>query len=138
MEPRKIEQQPSERPRPRRWLPLGAIIVAFIIVMQYTKAPFVEPVRCRPGSGTNAADVVMLSASWCGFCRQARRFLVEKNIDYCEYDIEQTSDGAKLYERSQYGAIPVLFVGDATLVGFNRGAIEQALSVNELLRFDDD
>ena len=35
------------------------------------------------------------------------------------YDIEQTRRGAELYARSRFSAIPVLFIGDEAVVGFN-------------------
>lgn len=127
-----LDQQPLDPRNGKRWLPLVLIIAAFITLTQYSKIPFVEPVNCGAGLGANAAEVVMLSASWCRYCRQARRFFVSEHVNYCEYDIEQTPEGEELYARSRFGAIPVIFVRGETLIGFDRDEITRVLIVNGL------
>ena len=119
MATRNLTEQRSGRPRGKHWLPMLVMIVAFITLMQYAKTPSVDPVNCAVDIDAEAADVVMLSASWCRYCARARSFFVTEGINYCEYDIEQTRHGAELYARSRFGAIPVIFIGDETLVGFN-------------------
>ncbi len=129
----KLEQSPTEQSSNRRWLPLIFLFVAFIALTQYAQSPAVEPVMCTEKLGVAAADVVMLSASWCRYCRKARGFFVSEQVSYCEYDIEKTVTGAAMYQRSRFGAIPVIFVGGETLVGFDRDSIELVLAANDLL-----
>jgi len=92
---------------------------------------------CGVDVEAEAADVVMLSASWCRYCARARGFFVAEDINYCEYDIEQTTQGAALYGRSRFGAIPVIFIGDETLVGFNREQVTSALIAENIMSLDD-
>jgi hypothetical protein len=56
---------------------------------------------------------------------------VTEGINYCEYDIEQTGHGAELYARSRFGAIPVIFIRDETLVGFNPDQVTTLLGFKE-------
>jgi glutaredoxin len=128
---------PGPRAVPRRWLPPVIGIAALIALQQYLKTPYVEPVRCGYDVVAEMADVVMLSASWCRFCRRARGFFAAHGINYCEYDIERSQRGAELYQRSRLGIIPVIYIGDDIIVGFNRDEIAQTLIAQDLLSLDD-
>jgi glutaredoxin len=132
-----LTEQPANRSRGKQWLPLVAMIAAFVALMQYAKTPSVDPVNCDIDIEAQAAAVVMLSASWCRYCAKARSFFVAKDINYCEYDIEKTNHGAALYGRSRFGAIPVIFVGEETFVGFNPDQVTRALGAKGAVLRDD-
>jgi glutaredoxin len=85
------------------------------------------PVRCERPLQPDADTVVMLSASWCSYCRAARRFLHAEQIKHCEYDIETDAEGQRRYAALPFKAIPVLSLGKETFVGFERARLEQAL-----------
>ena len=114
MATRNLTERGSGHLRGKHWVLMLVMIVAFI-----TLTPYDHPVNCAVDIEAEAADVVMLSASWCRYCAQARSFFLTEGINYCEYDIEQTRRGAELYARSRFSAIPVLFIGDEAVVGFN-------------------
>ena len=128
--------KPETAPRSRTWWPLVFAIVAMIAVMQFVKAPAVAPVMCQRDVAADAVDVLMLSASWCGYCARARQMFVKDAIDYCEYDIEQTQTGARLYARSGARGVPVIYVGDAMFFGFNSHEIRQALVAEDVVSLD--
>ena len=98
----------------------------------------VEPVFCDskliPRDGTT--DVVMLSAEWCPYCRRARRLFVEKNIDYCEHDIEKSVIGRRLYQQSEHKVIPIITIKSDVLVGFSKDQILQTLASHDLYPLD--
>ena len=133
-----LDPSPTVPRSARRWLPLLILLVAFIALTQYVQGPSVEPVICNEKLGIKAADVVMLSASWCRYCRQARGWFVSEHVNYCEYDIEKTETGAALYQGRRFGAIPVIFIAGETRVGFDRADIESLLAANGLLAGDND
>jgi glutaredoxin len=119
-----------------RWLPLAVAVAAFLAVTQYWKKPHAEPVICERDVAAAAADVVMLGASWCRYCRAARSYLVAAGINYCEFDIEQSSRGAELYAASGVGVIPVVYIGEDLIVGFDRDELTEVLLAHDLLRLD--
>lgn len=123
-------------PRARTWWPLALAIVAMIAVMQFAKAPAVPPVMCERDIAADAVDVLMLSASWCGYCARARRMFAREGINYCEYDVEQSSTGARLYARSGARGVPIIYVGDTALFGFNPHEIRQALVAADIISLD--
>ena len=89
-------------------------------------------VVCDRAYRPDADTVVMLSASWCGYCRAARRFLQGENIKHCEYDIETDAEGRRRFAMQPVKVIPILTLGEETFVGFQREQIVQALVVKGL------
>lgn len=120
----------------RTWWPLVFAIVAMIAVMQLVKAPAIDPVVCDRDVAVDTVDVLMLSASWCGYCARARQMFVKDAINYCEYDVEQTSTGARLYQQSGARGVPIIYVGDAAFFGFNPHEIRQALVAEDIVSLD--
>lgn len=92
------------------------------------------PIRCGQELKPDADTVVMLSASWCGYCRQARRFLQGENIKHCEYDIEGDAEGRRRFAAQPMKIIPILTLRDQIFLGFEREQIEQALKANGVRR----
>lgn len=90
------------------------------------------PIRCGQQLNPDADTVVMLSASWCDYCRQARRFLQGEHIKHCEYDIESDAEGKRRFEAQAVKIIPILTLRDQTFIGFEREQIEQALMARGL------
>ena len=41
-------------------------------------------------------EVVMLSASWCGYCKKAETYFKKNKVRYTSYDIEKSSKGKRL------------------------------------------
>ena len=83
--------------------------------------------RCERPLQPDADTVVMLSASWCGYCRAARRFLHSEHIKHCEYDIETDAEGRRRYAALPVQAVPILSLGQDTFIGFEREQLVQAL-----------
>ena len=73
----------------------------------------------------------MLGTWWCPYCSQARRYLHQNQISYCEYDIEKSAVGKKLYDDANGSAIPLLIIGNYLLQGFDESSIDKALKLLE-------
>ena len=122
-----------------------AVIILLIIVQ--TQYMSVERTYCKgevpvPGQQVNQAgpvsikdapDVLMLGAAWCPACKAATRFFVKNNINYCEYDMEKNAIGAKLYQKVNGMGVPILFIGEHRIQGFNAEMVTRALQDTGLL-----
>jgi glutaredoxin len=94
--------------------------------------------RDRPSPPRQEQDsntVIIYGASWCKPCHLAADYLKTKGVAYVVKDIEEDSGAAaemreKLGRigRSRERSIPVIDVRGQILVGFDRGAVDQALS----------
>jgi len=66
--------------------------------------------------------VVMFSASWCGYCKQARNYFRKNRIPFTEYDIEKSAKGERLYKKLGARGVPVILVGKKRMNGFSEPA----------------
>ena len=115
-------------------------MIALLIIVQ-TQYMFVDRAYCEgevpvPGQQVSQAgplnikdapDVLMLGAAWCPACKAATRFFVKNNINYCEYDMEKNAIGAKLFQEVNGRGVPILFIGEHRIQGFNAATVTRAL-----------
>ena len=58
-----------------------------------------------------------------------KEFLSERNVPFTEYDVSRDQAAAQEMVRvSRQSGVPVTLIGDQAIVGFDRPALEQALS----------
>jgi len=100
------------------------ILFAFIYLSRHES---VSTIDCTPAIVADKPDVIMLGAWWCTYCYQAKRYFQKNNVNYCEYDMENTAEGKRLYEENGSGAVPILLIGEYRLNGFSEPQVEQAL-----------
>lgn len=77
--------------------------------------------------------VVLLSATWCGYCRKLRADLDRWGVRYREYDVEDSPEGARAAGLLRSSGVPVLLVGERRFVGYVPKQIRQSLSEAGLL-----
>ncbi len=82
----------------------------------------------------NPATVKVFSAPWCGFCRMAKEYLKGKKVPFEEVNVE-TDQAAIMYVVNKTGqaGIPVIEIGDETIIGFDRNRIDGALRDKKLV-----
>ena len=74
--------------------------------------------------------VTIYSTPTCHFCEMAKEFLKENGIAYTDYDV--ASDLAKrqeMVQRSGQMGVPVIFIGEEMIVGFDKERIVQLLGI---------
>jgi glutaredoxin len=82
------------------------------------QSPEIRSLGVRSFSG-DADKVTLYSAQWCGVCKKAKRFFIEKNIPFEEYDVEKSQRGRRDYKRLQGKGVPIILVGDQRMNGFS-------------------
>ena len=78
-------------------------------------------------------DVIMLGAVWCPYCAEARKYFHKNNVHYCEYDIERSAEGKRLYEKSNGSGIPILIIDNKRYSGFSAVAFEHLMKSRQTL-----
>ncbi len=114
--------------------PVGARIEK---TMQFTNLPstslpasassYAEQLRRTQASPVTAASagVVLYSAKWCGYCKQAKAYLASKNIAYQDFDID-TREGMTAYVQAGGGkSIPLLVASGQHVQGFSPSAYDE-------------
>jgi len=123
------EQQGNNtaRPRPRRLNGIVILVVIVIGLVIVSYKPTIARIHCNDEILKSKPEVIMLSTWWCPYCYQARRYLTDNNISYCEYDIESSVKGEKLFNDVNGQVIPVLLIDKYTMRGFDEARLENLL-----------
>ena len=87
----------------------------------------------REDASGSPTSVVIYSTPTCPYCNVARAFFEKHDIDYFEYDI--TASEEDLHEFRELGGrgVPLIFVGDTRIDGYNEQLIRNALRREGLL-----
>jgi glutaredoxin len=75
--------------------------------------------------------VVMYATQRCKYCAQARAFFKEHAISYTEYDITADPEAREHYKKLNGNGVPLIFVGDTRVLGFNEGALRSLLGIGD-------
>lgn len=68
----------------------------------------------------------------CHFCKDLKAFLDDRSITYTEYDVSADEEKRnELVERSKQLGVPVIFIDDEMIVGFDTGKVKDALGLSE-------
>jgi glutaredoxin 3 len=74
------------------------------------------------------AQVTIYSAPWCVFCRMTKDYLKSKGVAFKDIDIDQDPAAAQaLVQKTGQAGIPVIEIGDESILGFDRPRIDLAL-----------
>ena len=65
------------------------------------------------------SPVVLYATAWCGYCKKARQFLADYNIEYIEYDIEKSKEGKAQYDELGGRGVPVFLVNNQVVKGYD-------------------
>lgn len=83
----------------------------------------------------DGAKVTIYSAPWCVFCHMAKQYLDSKKVAYKDIDIEKDMSAAsKIMAKTGQAGVPVIEIGEATILGFDRPRIDSALEQYNLVK----
>ncbi len=74
--------------------------------------------------------VVIYSTPTCHFCQQAKEFFTENGVEYTEHNVAEDQEKAQeMVTRSGQMGVPVIFIGDDMVIGFDEGRIRSLLEM---------
>lgn len=74
--------------------------------------------------------VVIYSTPMCHFCHMAKDYFNEKGIAFTDYNVaEDLEKRQEMMEKSQQMGVPVIFIGDDMLIGFDKPRIDRLLKL---------
>lgn len=75
------------------------------------------------------ARPVIFSTSTCSWCRRAKRYFREKGVSFKEINVEKDQSAARdLVRKTGQGGVPVIKIGGAWIVGFDKERIDRELA----------
>ena len=84
-------------------------------------------------AATAPPPIKMYSASWCGVCKKARRFLEQAGIPFQEIDVDENRDAYRELQAKARRAgisasgVPIFDVGGQLIAGFDQRALLRAI-----------
>ena len=75
-------------------------------------------------------DVTIYSTPTCHYCHMAKEFLTANNVKFTDYNVaEDAGKRAEMVEKTGQLGVPVIAIGDETMVGFNEMKMRQLLGM---------
>lgn len=75
-------------------------------------------------------DVLIYSTPTCHFCQMAKEFFKANNVAFNDYNVaEDQARRAEMIEKSGQMGVPVIYIGEDMVIGFNEGKIKQLLGL---------
>jgi len=71
--------------------------------------------------------VKLYTTTWCGYCKKARAYLKSRNIPFEDIDVETTDRGRREYREIGGNGVPVIFVGERRMDGYDQGGLQAML-----------
>lgn len=73
--------------------------------------------------------ITIYSTPTCPYCKLVKDYLKEKNITYKDIDVASDPSAAnEMVKKSGQMGVPVIDIDGQIIVGWNKGALEEALS----------
>ncbi len=74
------------------------------------------------------AEIKLYSTPSCPYCRMAKDFLAEEDVDFTAVDVSEDETAAQeMMDKSGQMGVPVMELEDIIVVGFEREAYRKAL-----------
>lgn len=74
--------------------------------------------------------VVIYSTPTCHFCHMVKDYLTEKNIAFTDHNVAvDLEKRQEMMEKSGQMGVPVIFIGDEMVIGFDQRKIDTLLGI---------
>jgi len=75
-------------------------------------------------------DVTIYSTPTCSYCKSAKEFFEENNVEYTEHNVAEDEEKRnEMMEKSGQMGVPVIVVGDEVVVGFDKSKLSEMLEL---------
>lgn len=76
------------------------------------------------------AKVTIYTTPSCAYCKMAKKFFEENDVEYEEKDVVDDEEARKeAVDKSGQMGVPVIEVGDDVIVGFDKGKLSNLLDL---------
>lgn len=77
------------------------------------------------------AKVSIYTTPTCSFCKAAKDFFAENDIEYENYDVSTDAEKRQeMIDKSGQMGVPVIFIDDEMMVGFDKKKVSELLGIN--------
>ena len=73
------------------------------------------------------SQVTIFTSPTCTFCKQAKAYMDQNEIEYTERDITKDQEARKELMDKGYRGVPIIRVGEEDIIGFDQAKLEELL-----------
>ena len=73
-------------------------------------------------------DAVVFTTATCPYCHKAKDLLNKEEVEWCEYDINESEGNYDLFKAHGGNGVPLAIIGNTKLSGFNEAKYLSAIS----------
>ena len=78
----------------------------------------------------DSKQVIIYSTPTCHFCQEAKSFFKASGVEYTDYDVATDAEKREeLIAKSGQMGVPVIFIGEEMIIGFDEGKIKELLGL---------
>lgn len=75
-------------------------------------------------------QVTIYSTPTCHFCHAAKEFFKANNVEFTDHNVAEDQDKRReMVEKSGQMGVPVIFIGDEMIIGFDEGKVKKLLEI---------
>ena len=104
---------------------IGLVLSTIMVMGVYFSGP--APVYCQQSYVQRDQPVVMFGSRLCPYCRQARMLFEQKNIRYCEYDVNASVENQRAFDMLGGLGVPLILIENEVFYGFDETIITAEL-----------
>lgn len=86
------------------------------------------PQESAPKKERFSGTVEIYVTAWCGYCKQAQRYMTSRGIPFVAYDIEKDSAARQRHRELGGRGVPLIIIGQNRMSGFSAEALENHLN----------
>jgi len=77
-------------------------------------------------------QITIYSTPTCHFCHMTKEFLTAHNIPFTDHNVaEDVEKRQEMMQKSGQMGVPVIFIGDEMIIGFDKARISELLDIKE-------
>ncbi len=105
------------------------LVISVIPLSIYEFWPKAPPSNTEVVTLVTENNVVMYATSWCGYCKKAREFFRANNIEYTEYDVEESAEARQEFNDLGGRGVPVIVINEEVIHGLSLSKMRKALQL---------
>jgi len=103
-------------------MPIRTLLAMFTLLLTFSLA------QAAPVPERFNGTVEIYVTSWCGYCKQAVKYMKSKGIAYVAYDIEKDSAANQRHKELGGRGVPLIIIGSNRMSGFSAETLEYYLN----------
>ncbi|MGI6114468.1 MAG: glutaredoxin family protein [Mahellales bacterium] len=70
-------------------------------------------------------NITVYSSDTCGYCHMVKQYLNDRNVPFTEKNVSTDINARRELISKGYMGVPVILVGDETIVGFDKAKLDR-------------